>query len=119
MAENLSDFFVVFDSACANRIGTLGKHSFSPLSIALGLAILYLGAHAVTGRQGLVAYARLQAQERALEQRAAALEREQAALEARAARLRPGSLDLDYLEERARVTLAAGDSEEIVFALAP
>ncbi len=95
------------------------KQGSAALSIALGAGILYLGAHAVTGRQGLVAYVDLQARERVLEQRVAALENERAALEARAARLRPATLDLDYLDERARVSLAAGDSDEIVFALAP
>jgi cell division protein FtsB len=97
----------------------MGKHGSTALSIGLGAAILYLGAHAVTGRQGLVAYVDSQAQERMLESRVAALETEQTALEARAARVRPGSVDLDYLDERARLTLAAGDSEEIVFALDP
>jgi len=97
----------------------MGKHGSTALSIGLGAAILYLGAHAVTGRQGLVAYVDLQAQERTLESRVAALETTHAALEARAVRLRPGSVDLDYLDERARLTLAAGDSEEIVFALDP
>jgi cell division protein FtsB len=95
----------------------MGKQGSAVVSIGLGAAILYLGAHAVTGHQGLVAYVGLQSQERTLEQRAASLEDEHAALEARAARMRPETLDLDYLDERARVTLAAGDSEEIVFAL--
>ncbi len=95
----------------------MGKQGSAVVSIGLGAAILYLGAHAVTGHQGLLAYVGLQAQERTLEQRAASLEDEHAALEARAARMRPETLDLDYLDERARVTLAAGDSEEIVFAL--
>lgn len=95
----------------------MGKHGSAALSVGLGAAILYLGAHAVTGHQGLLAYVDLQAQERTLEQRVDALEGEQAALEARAGRLRPQSLDLDYLDERARITLAAGDPEEIVFAL--
>jgi cell division protein FtsB len=95
----------------------MAKRGAAALSLGLGAAILYLGAHAVTGRQGLVAYIDLQAQERALEQRVAALEAERAQLEARAARLRPGTLDLDYLDERARITLAAGDSEELVFTL--
>lgn len=95
----------------------MGKHGSAVVSIGLGAAILYLGAHAVTGRQGLVAYVDLQAQERVLEERVAALDEERAALEARAARMRPETLDLDYLDERARLTLAAGDSEEIVFAL--
>ena len=95
----------------------MAKHGAAALSIGLGAAILYLAAHAVTGRQGLVAYVELQAQERQLEQRVAELEMERGRLEARAARLRPETLDLDYLDERARITLAAGDSDEIVFAL--
>ena len=97
----------------------MAKHGATALSIGLGAAILYLGAHAVTGRQGLVAYVDLQAQERQLEQRVGELEEERARLEARAARLRPETLDLDYLDERARITLAAGDTDELVFALDP
>jgi cell division protein FtsB len=77
----------------------MSKHGATALSIGLGAAILYLGAHAVTGRQGLVAYVDLQAQERVLEQRVASLEAEHDELEARAARLRPETLDLDYLDE--------------------
>ncbi|MEQ1616847.1 MAG: septum formation initiator family protein [Terricaulis sp.] len=88
------------------------------VSIGLGAAILYLGAHAVTGRQGLLAYVDLQAQERALNERLADLCDERATLEARAARLAPKTLDLDYLDERARVLLAAGGDGEVVFALA-
>jgi cell division protein FtsB len=95
----------------------MSKRGAVAVSIALGAGILYLGAHAVTGRQGLVAYVDLQAQERTLEQRVASLEEERAGLEARAARLRPETLDLDYLDEQARITLAAGDGEELVFAL--
>jgi cell division protein FtsB len=84
----------------------------------LGAAILYLGAHAVTGRQGLVAYVDLQAEQRTLEQRVDELTAEESRLEARADRLRPGeTFDRDYLEERVRITLAAGDSDEIVFAV--
>lgn len=95
----------------------MGKHGATALNIVLGGAIVYLAAHAVTGRQGLVAYVDLQAQERVLEERVAALDVEQSRLEARAARLRPESLDKDYLDERARITLAAGSPEEMVFAL--
>jgi cell division protein FtsB len=95
----------------------MGKQGSAIVSIGLGAAILYLGAHAVTGHQGLLAYVDLQAQEHVLEQRVEALEEERAALEARAARMRPETLDLEYLDERARLTLAAGDSEELVFTL--
>jgi cell division protein FtsB len=95
----------------------MAKAGSIAVSVGLGAAILYLGAHAVTGRQGLVAYVDAQAQERALEERLETLQHDKAQLEARAARLRPETLDLDYLDERARVLLAAGDSDEIVFAL--
>jgi len=96
----------------------MAKHGAAALNIALGAAILYLGAHAVTGRQGLVAYVDLQGQERALQARLDELDASYVALDARADRLRdPRHLDIDYLEERARVTLAAGDGNEIVFAL--
>ncbi|MEZ5956005.1 MAG: septum formation initiator family protein [Hyphomonadaceae bacterium] len=96
----------------------MSKHGSAALSIGLGAAILYLGAQAVTGRQGLVAYVDLQAQERVLEQRVAELTAEEQQLRSRMARLQPGeTFDRDYLDERARITLAAGDSEEIVFDL--
>jgi cell division protein FtsB len=95
----------------------MAKRSATVLGVVLGGAIVYLGAHALTGRQGLIAYVDLQAQERTLEARLDTLEGERAALEARAARMRPETLDLDYLDERARITLAAGESDEIVFAL--
>ncbi|MGE3928560.1 MAG: septum formation initiator family protein [Hyphomonadaceae bacterium] len=95
----------------------MAKAGSAAVSLGLGAAILYLGAHAVTGRQGLVAYVDLQAQERTLERQVADLDAQRAALEARAARLRPETLDLDYLDERARLSLAAGDPEELVFAL--
>jgi cell division protein FtsB len=95
----------------------MAKHGSAALSIGLGAAILYLGANAVTGHQGLLAYVGLQARERALETRLAELRQEHAQLEARASRLQPDTLDLDYLDERARVDLAAGDSDEVVFAL--
>ncbi len=97
----------------------MAKQGAAALSIGLGVAILYLGAHAVTGRQGLVAYVGLQAQERVLEERVAGLALEKAELATRAARLAAATLDRDYLDERARVLLAVGDREEVVFALAP
>ena len=95
----------------------MARNGSALVSIGLGAAILYLGAHAVTGRQGLLAYVDLQAQERTLEARLGELQTERAALESRAARLSLRTLDLDYLDERARVLLAAGGSDEMVFAL--
>lgn len=99
-------------------MGRMGKRGSTVLSVGLGAAILYLGAHAVTGRQGLLAYVDLQAQERAMETRLHALDAEHTSLEARATRLRDGPrFDEDYLSERARTTLAAGEPGQIVFSL--
>jgi len=95
----------------------MAKQGSTGVTIVLGAAILYLGANAVTGHQGLVSYVDLQAREHQLEARLASLKQQRLQLEARAARLQPGSLDLDYLDERARVELAAGDAREVVFAL--
>jgi cell division protein FtsB len=87
------------------------------IGVGLGVAILYLGAQALTGRQGLLAYVDLQAREHALEARLSQLETERVGLRARADRLDPRHVDRDYLEEQARLTLAAGDKDEVVFAL--
>ena len=95
----------------------MSKHGSAALSIGLGAAILYLGANALTGHQGLLAYVDLQAREHALEGQLASLRQATATLEARAERLHPASLDLDYLDERARAELSAGDSRELVFAI--
>ena len=95
----------------------MAKQASTGVTVVLGAAILYLGANAVTGHQGLLSYVDLQAREHQLEGRLSSLKQQRVQLEARAARLKPGSLDLDYLDERARVELAAGDADEIVFAL--
>ena len=94
----------------------MSKQGSTGVTIVLGAAILYLGANAVTGHQGLLSYVDLQAREHQLEDRLSTLKHQRTQLEARAARLKPGSLDLDYLDERARVELAAGDANETVFA---
>lgn len=95
----------------------MAKQGSAALSIGLGAAILYLGAHAVTGRQGLMAYVDMQGRERALQSHLSAVEAERATLQARAARLSEDTIDLDYLDARARLSLAAGDEDELVFAL--
>lgn len=97
----------------------MAKLGQTAANIGLGAALIYLAANAVTGDQGLAAYMTLQAQERALTAEQTQLAAEQAALEARAARLRADSLDLDYLDERARVLLAAHEPDEVVFRIPP
>lgn len=97
----------------------MSRVRFAALSVGLSAVIVYLAFHAVTGRQGLIAYMDLQRQEETLAGEWDALSLERAQLEARAARLRPETLDLDYLDERARALLAAGDPDEVVFAMTP
>ena len=95
----------------------MGRVRSAALSLGLGATILYLAVHAVTGRQGLVAYMDLQRQERELSTERTALTAERARLERRAARLRPESLDLDYLDEKARELLGGAEPGELVFTL--
>jgi cell division protein FtsB len=93
----------------------MGLVRSTALSLGLGVAIVYLATHAVIGRNGLTAYMDLQKQERALISERAALTAERAQLERRASRLRAESLDLDYLDEKARELLGASDPGELVF----
>ena len=97
----------------------MGKARAIALSFGLSAVIVYLAVHAVTGRQGLVAFMELQRQERALIAERDALAAERARLMVRTARLKPESLDVDYLDEKARALLAAGEPGEVFFAAEP
>jgi cell division protein FtsB len=89
--------------------------------VRLGLSalILYLAAHGLTGRQGLISYMGLQEREQALLAEQSRLEATIDELSSRAARLRTGSaaFDRDYLEERARIILDAAHADEVLIDL--
>lgn len=74
----------------------------------------YFVWHARAGDFGSQSMARLSVQRAGLEQELAALETQRAALEARVERLRPGALDADLLDERARAKLNLARADEIV-----
>jgi cell division protein FtsB len=93
------------------------KSGAGALRVALSVLILYLAANALSGRQGLIAYVGLQAQEQKLLADGAALSAEIAALNARANRLRTAHIDKDFLEERARALLNASRPGEITLAM--
>jgi cell division protein FtsB len=95
----------------------MAKYASAAVSLGLGATILYLSAQAVTGPQGLMAFVDMQEREQALSERLDDARAEQAALEARLARLDPTDPDIDYLDERARLTLASQDPNEVVFRL--
>jgi cell division protein FtsB len=88
------------------------RHIF--LRVSLGAVIVYLAAHAITGRFGLIAFVALQERENAyLVERDALVERIEE-VRSRVSRLRAQSLDLDYLAERARVLVGAAGVDETV-----
>ncbi len=95
----------------------MSTKSSAAVSLGLGATILYLSAQAVSGPQGLFAYVDLQEKERALTLQLADVSAEKHALEARAARLKPETLDRDYLDERARALLGQAGPNELAFAL--
>ena len=81
--------------------------------------VAYFGYFALHGDRGLVALAHLQSQ---IEQGNASLEKlkaERASLERRVKGLRPDSLDLDILEERARILLNYAHPDDLVILNSP
>ncbi|MSO74593.1 MAG: septum formation initiator family protein [Alphaproteobacteria bacterium] len=88
------------------------RHIVLPL---LGcLAIVYFGYHAVQGERGLFAWVANSNKGAAARTHLAALSAEREGLEHKVARLRPESLDLDLLDERARALLNLSSPDEIV-----
>lgn len=86
--------------------------------VGLVAVIAYLVVHTITGRHGLVSHVRLQEHERALSAELAELQARRSALELEVRRLRPSSLDWDYVEERARRFLHMARPDEALVPLA-
>ncbi|WP_439637123.1 FtsB family cell division protein [Oceanicaulis sp.] len=90
---------------------------FIPL-IGLALVIGYLSYHALHGEQGYLNHLRIQAQISAAEAELAEVRQTRQHMEDRVARLKvdgpDGSVDVDYLEERARAVLRFAHPDEIV-----
>jgi len=83
-------------------------------SVGLAAVVAYLGAHAVTGRQGVASMMDLADREARLTHELADLQARRAALADEVARLNDKSLDLDLVEERARRLIDAAGPDEIV-----
>jgi cell division protein FtsB len=89
-----------------------GRYAILPVVCALGTT--YFGYHMIHGEYGFLAYLRLNKEIQTL-----TAERDQAiaqrkAAEHRVALLRPGTLDRDMLDERARETLGYADAPDLV-----
>lgn len=83
-------------------------------SFAILAGIAYFAGHALTGQNGLFAWSVDRARIAALEVDLGNAQAERLALEDRAVRLRDETLDLDYLDERARALVGVGGQRDIV-----
>ena len=85
---------------------TFGRHlrKFAPTVFAVFL-VLYFLFHSIQGDRGLLAWARLSQDLETAQTELAFLKEEQVKLDRRVSHLRRDNLDLDLLEERARVML--------------
>lgn len=88
-------------------------------SVFLAVAIAYFGYHALTGEQGVLNWIVVENEIRAAEAELAIAVAERRELEDTAARLRSDSLDLDYVEERARDILNVAHPREFIVEIEP
>lgn len=88
-------------------------------SFFLALAIAYFGYHALTGEQGVLNWLVVEAEIRETEAELAVATAQREDLEETAARLRSDSLDLDYLDERARDVLNVAHPREFIVEIEP
>ncbi len=84
------------------------------LTMIFAAGIVYFGVHGLVGEQGALAWAGHQRRIERLEAGLEILYAQRAALEARAARLRPATLDRDFLDERARALLNVAHPRDLV-----
>jgi len=83
----------------------------------LGLCLCaYFGYHAIQGDRGVIRLMHLKQELKQAEESHNAVSAEKSAWDARVAGLKPGSLDPDLIEERARVELGMGrKGERVIF----
>lgn len=94
------------------------KRAAAPLFCVL--ALFYLGFHAVSGERGVLAYLKESRHLESLKEELASVVAEHEALDKKVKMLSSQSLDLDLLDERARLILGrAGKDEVVVFTAAP
>lgn len=95
------------------RSGFLRRVSGPLLAV---LVLFYLGFHAVSGERGVVALFKETRKLAELKEELTKVAAERTALEGKVRRLSSDSLDLDLLDERARLVLGlAGKNEVVVF----
>jgi cell division protein FtsB len=83
-------------------------------SFFIAMAIAYFGYHALTGEQGVLNWLVIENEIRETEIQLAAAQAEREHMEEIASRLRSDSLDLDYLDERARAVLNVAHPRDFI-----
>ena len=81
------------------------------------LALFYLGFHAVSGERGVLALFTESRKLAILKEELAEVSAKREALESKVRRLSDNSLDLDLLDERARIVLGMAGKNEVVYFL--
>lgn len=93
---------------------------FGVIPPLVGLALVaFFAWHTLHGTRGLIALAQIKEEIARARTELARLKAEQARAERRVSSLRPGSLDRDTLDERARVMLNLAAPDEIVIPYGP
>lgn len=93
---------------------------FGVIPPLVGLALVaFFAWHTLHGTRGLIALAQTKEEIARARAELARLEAEQGRAERRVSSLRPGSLDRDTLDERARLMLNLASPEEIVIPYGP
>ncbi len=88
-------------------------------SFILALVISYFGYHALTGEQGLLNWIVVENEIHSVEAELALARAERERLELNKARLANESLDLDYLDERARAILNVAHPRDFIVEIEP
>ncbi|MCB2101723.1 MAG: septum formation initiator family protein [Rhodobacterales bacterium] len=98
-----------------NVLSELQRRARHVVGPAIGIcAAAYFAYHGVNGDRGLVALTQVSQKVEAARRERDDLRRRREALEARVGRLSPRGLDLDLLDERARIMLNYGHPDDIV-----
>jgi cell division protein FtsB len=98
-----------------NLMQEMHRRLLSVLPSLLGVCLcVYFGYHAVQGDRGIIRLMQLKQDIKIAEEQRALTWSERKALEDRVASLKPGSLDADMIEERARILLNMGREGELI-----
>lgn len=98
-----------------SRFKSINLSKKTSFNILILLMLLYFIFHSIYGSRGIIAYFKLQAELESAHVKLHELRSERLEIEHRAKLLRPGSLDRDMLDEKARNILGVVLPNEIVF----